>query len=134
MSGMKGFTGVSFPFRFDGRGGVAVSTTSVTDFSHIRESIIQIVLTQLGERRMELDFGSEVRDHVFSMTDDETDIAILKYEIKEAVERFDDRVEVTGITVTHDETMDGEIGWIVDVDIYVKKYLKNDTVRFKLNP
>jgi len=83
MTIQRGFTGISFPFRFDGRGGVATSTTSITDFSHIKESIMQIILTQVGERRMEPDFGSEVRDHLFTMVDDETDIAILKFKIQD---------------------------------------------------
>ena len=133
MVGQKGFTGISFPFRFDGRGGVATSTTSITDFSHIKESIMQIILTQVGERRMELEFGSEVRDHLFSMSDDETDIAILKFKIQEAIEKHEKRVEINNIEIIHDESIAGEGTWIVEIDFKVIKYLKNDTVRFKLN-
>ena len=39
---------------------------------------MQIILTQVGERRMELEFGSEVRDHLFSMSDDETGYCYIK--------------------------------------------------------
>jgi len=133
MAGQKGFTGISFPFRFDGIGRVATSTTSITDFSHIKESIIQIILTQVGERRMELEFGSEVRDHLFSMSDDETDIAILKFKIQEAIEKHEKRVEINNIEIIRDESIAGEGTWIVEIDFKVIKYLKNDTVRFKLN-
>lgn len=133
MLGQKGFTGISFPFRFDGRGRVATSTTSVTDFSHIKESIIQIILTQVGERRMELEFGSEVKDHVFSMLDDETDIAILKFHIQEAIEKYEKRVEINNIEVFHGEGVTGDGTWVVEIDFKVIKYLKNDIVRFKLN-
>lgn len=133
MATQKGYTGISFPFRFDGRGGVATSTTSVIDFTHIKESIIQIILTQVGERRMELEFGSEVRTHLFNMVDDETDIAILKFQIKEAIQKFEKRVEVENIEVIHEESVAGEGNWIVEIDFRVIKYLKNDTLRFKIN-
>lgn len=133
MFNQKGFTGISFPFRFDGRGGVATSTTSINDFTHIKESIMQIILTKVGERRMELEFGSEVRDHLFSMIDDETDIAILKFKIQEAIEKYEKRVDVINIDIIHDEKIAGEGTWIIEMNFLVKKYLKNDVVRFKLN-
>lgn len=133
MSIQKGFTGISFPFRVDGRGGIATSTTSTVDFTHIKESITQILHTQLGERMMELEFGSEVRKHTFQMTDDETDIAILKFHIQEAIEKFEKRVEINNITVTHEESKDFGDSWIAEIDFTVIKYLKNDVVRLKLN-
>ena len=133
MFNQKGFTGISFPFRFDGRGGVAISTTSVNDFTHIRESIAQIILTSIGERRMELEFGSGVRDHVFSMTHDETDIAILKFVIQEAIEKFEKRVEVINIEIINDERVAGEGTWVVELNFLVKKYLKNDSLRIKIS-
>mgnify|MGYP000049785020 CR=1 FL=1 len=132
MNNQRGFTGISFPFRFDGRGGVATSTTSINDFSHIEESIKQIVLTSIKERVMELEFGSNVRDHLFSMTDDETDIAILKFHIREAIEKFEKRVEIEDINILKDETEVGEGTWIVEIKFKVIRYLKNSVVRFKL--
>lgn len=132
MNNQRGFTGISFPFRFDGRGGVATSTTSINDFSHIEESIKQIVLTSIKERVMELEFGSNVRDHLFSMTDDETDIAILKFHIREAIEKFEKRVEIEDINILKDETEVGEGTWIVEIKFKVLRYLKNSTIRFKL--
>lgn len=133
MSIQKGFTGISFPFRVDGRGGIATSTTSTVDFTHIKESITQILLTQLEERNMELEFGSEVKKHTFQMTDDETDIAILKYHIQEAIEKFEKRVEVNNIAVFHEDIKDFGDTWIAEIDFTVIKYLKNDIVRLKLN-
>lgn len=132
MNNQRGFTGISFPFRFDGRGGVATSTTSINDFSHIEESIKQIVLTSIKERTMELEFGSNVRDHLFSMIDDETDIAILKFHIREAIEKFEKRVEIEDINILNDETEVGEGTWIVEIKFKVIRYLKNSVIRFKL--
>lgn len=53
MYQQSGFTGISFPFRINSRGGVSMSTTSSTDPTHIKESIQQIFLTNFLERPME---------------------------------------------------------------------------------
>lgn len=135
MSIQKGFSGIAFPFRFSGRGGVKTSTTSVNDFSHIKESIIQIVLTQKGERPMELEFGSEAKTSLFAPLHDETEQAELKFLIREALERYEDRIEVQSIDIFPDELSEEHgIGkWIVEIEFRVLKYLKNDIVRFRLN-
>jgi phage baseplate assembly protein W len=67
------------------------------------------------------------------MVDDETDIAILKFKIQEAIEKYEKRVEVNNIEIIRDESIAGEGTWIVEIDFKVIKYLKNDIVRFKLN-
>ena len=82
---------------------------------------------------MEPEFGSEVRQLVFSLTDDETDIAVLKFLIKEAIEEFEKRVSINSIEVIHDEKQVGEGTWVVEIDFYVIKYLKNDSVKFAIN-
>lgn len=129
MSIQRGFTGISFPFRFNSKGGVETSTTSVNDFTHIKESITQIILTIVGERVMELEFGSEIRSSLFKNLEEETDSAILKFYVEEAIKKFEKRVEVLNVEVIPQD--EGEV--IVDVDFLVKRYLKNDTVSIKLN-
>ena len=61
------------------------------------------------------------------------DIAILKFKIQEAIEKHEKRVEINNIEIIQDESIAGEGTWIVEIDFKVIKYLKNDTVRFKLN-
>lgn len=133
MATQRGYTGISFPFRFSGRGGVATSTTSPTNFSHIKESIQQILLTNVGERIMEPDFGINAREVLFSATEDETEQSVLKFLIKEAIEKFEKRVEIQDIRIITDESsvMEGTI--VVEIDFLVKKYLTSDSVKVTLN-
>jgi uncharacterized protein len=53
---------LGFPFRFDGRG--VTAPVSVDD--HVRNLILQVLLTAPGERVMRPDFGSGVRQLVFA--------------------------------------------------------------------
>lgn len=90
----SGYTGLSFPFRLNNRGGIAMSTTTVTAPDHINESIAQILLTQLKERPMELAVGSDVHRSIFSPNDPVTH-SILRYNILDALTRLEPRISVT---------------------------------------
>lgn len=127
----KGFTGISFPFRFDIRGGVATSTTDADDFSHIKESIMQILGTMKGERHFELKFGSEVHKVQFSNIDEKAEQEYLAFLVKEAITEQEPRVEVEDVVI---EPQDLEYGYgaIVTVNFLVKKYLSYDTVSIEL--
>mgnify|MGYP002515499105 CR=1 FL=1 len=89
-----GFTGLSFPFRLNNRGGIAMSSTSVTAPDHINESIAQIILTRLKERPMEMSVGSDCERAVF-MPNDPATHAILRYNIVDALTRLEPRITVT---------------------------------------
>lgn len=90
----SGYTGLSFPFRLNNRGGIAMSTTTVTSPDHINESIAQIILTRLKERPMELDVGSDIHRAVFSPNDTTTH-ALLRYNIVDALTRLEPRISVS---------------------------------------
>jgi len=62
----QGFRGISFPFRFNGIGGVAGSSVETDNPAHIIESIRQIIGTHRGERVMRPEFGADADDLVFS--------------------------------------------------------------------
>lgn len=130
----QGFKGMSFPFRFSGGGGVAVSSTTVNDFTHIKESIKQILGTRIGERINEVDFGSEVHKQLFEDMYDETNVAILKFYILEAIQKFETRVIVEEEDITVTPIEDGEVGakLLVEIDFTVIQYLKQDRVTLKL--
>jgi phage baseplate assembly protein W len=127
-----GFAGISFPFRFSGRGGVAVSTTSADDFSHIKEGLMQVIGTAVNERVFELGVGSEVYKSQFKNAWDESDTAILKFYVEDAVKKWDKRVEVDNVIITpmDDELIGTHIH--VDVEFTVNKYMKSDTVSIKV--
>lgn len=122
--GKQGFSGMSFPFRFDGRGGVAKSTTSHQDFSHIKEGIIQLLGTNIGERIMELDFGSEVNKVMFNSIDSEISVSELEFYIRDAISKWDNRVEVNSVKVT--PFVDEEnAGFLVDLDLKAIKFMQD---------
>lgn len=128
MEVTKGYKGISFPFRFNSAGGVATSTTSPDDFTHIRESIEQIIRTKRYERIMESDFYCELDPALFENIDDTSTQGILAFSIKEAIERLDDRVEIQDITFEVDN--EGEI--IANITFLVKKYLKTEVTKIPL--
>lgn len=88
----SGYTGISYPFRIDNRGGVVMSTTSKTDPTHIAESIQQIFNTNFLERPMESEVYTTVTSLLFE-PNDETLQQVLKSRIVDDIERLEERVE-----------------------------------------
>ncbi len=89
--------GLKHPFRFEKRlGSSAVSVSASFEHEHIRESILQILQTSPGERLMNPEFGSRVKDLVF---ENNTDVlkSLLRYHIGKALERWEPRIQVTSI-------------------------------------
>lgn len=98
----KGFRGISFPFRIGVKGGVVMSTTSVREVPHITEAMQQILLTKPMERCMEYDFKSEVINNIFDINDEELK-QLVAYRVKEALEKWEDRIEVLDVEVTGEQ-------------------------------
>ena len=75
---------LSFPFRVgaDGR-----MTTVKTLDEHVREEIVQLILTNQGERPFLVDFGGGVRRLVFEAADEATG-AMAKATITQAINRW----------------------------------------------
>ena len=87
----SGFTGISYPFRVNNRGGVSMSTTSATDPTHIAESIRQIFNTSFLERPMESDIYTTVTSLLFEPNDEALQ-AVLKSRMVDDIERLEERV------------------------------------------
>lgn len=87
----SGFTGISYPFRVNNRGGVSMSTTSATDPTHIVESIRQIFNTSFLERPMESDIYTTVTSLLFEPNDEALQ-AVLKSRMVDDLERLEERV------------------------------------------
>jgi uncharacterized protein len=116
------YKGISFPFRFNSQGRVEKSELTHDDFSRIKESIIQILFTFKMERIMLTDFGS-TRGAIFDPLDDMTDRALLKHEIQQAIEKYEDRVDVNNVEVYTDESKEGTL--IVVLDLHIVKFVKD---------
>jgi hypothetical protein len=64
----------------------------------IRNDLLQLLMTAPGERVMRPDFGSPVRTFVFEQIDDNS-IELLQSDIKDAIERFESRVQVDEVNI-----------------------------------
>lgn len=105
----QGYTGISFPFRIGVKGGVVMSSTSVTDVSHIIEAMKQIILTRPMERFMNYNFKCDVDTEIFDPNDLSTQ-TLISYQVKDALKKLEDRIIVTDVKVTsEDSTIYAEI-------------------------
>lgn len=107
----SGFTGISFPFRINSRGGVSMSTTSATDSTHIMESIQQIFLTNYLERPME---GGDVYTTISNLLFEPNNVSlqqVLKTRMVDDLIRLEPRVRCSesGISFEVENTNGVEI-------------------------
>lgn len=119
-----GFRGISFPFRINGKGGVAMSSTSILDVPHIIEAIEQILLTRPRERRMEYHFKSDLDIDIFE-SNDSSSRSLIEHQIREALSTLEDRIEVTHVDITSKENK-------VYADITFKVLMYNTTYSSKI--
>ena len=98
----SGFSGLSFPFRVSGTGGVEMSTTSVSDISHITEAIEQILLTRPRERKMEYHFKSDLDTLIFE-PNDESLKSLMVYHVEEALKELEDRIDVSDVDIISED-------------------------------
>lgn len=90
--------GLKFPFAFAKRsGGPQISTVTTANHAHIHESILQILGTRPGERFMNPEFGSHVRDLVFESNDTVLK-GLLQHYIIDAIEQWEKRIVVTDVS------------------------------------
>ena len=90
--------GIKFPFRFDRKtGGVAISEVASQDHARIRESIVQILGTRVGERFMRPDFGSRLHELVFE-TNDSVLKGLIRHYVIDAIRKWEKRVVITEVT------------------------------------
>lgn len=106
---MNGFTGLAYPLRLNNKGGLKLSTTSSTDFSHIEESIRQIITTSIGERTMEVYFGSSLSSHVFDPTD-ESSYSLIRHEIVDVLSKLEPRISVLPNDISLENSIDDDLG------------------------
>lgn len=88
--------GVSFPFRIE-NGKVAWSQYEES----IRESIMIILGTAIGERVMRPDFGCALHDLVFSVNDTST-ATLAEFYVEEALKKWEPRIEVINVVARSD--------------------------------
>ena len=105
--------GWSFPLGTDATGGVAL----VTREREIEQAIRLILGTARGERPMRPEFGCRIHDHVFGPATSAT-AGQIAYDVREALERWEPRIEVAGVAVSFDAIESGTL--YVDVGYTIR--------------
>jgi uncharacterized protein len=89
--------GWSYPLGTDAGGRIAL----VTREREIEQAIRLVLGTARGERPMRPEFGCRIHDHVFGPASAAT-AGQIAYDVREALERWEPRIEVTDIRVGFD--------------------------------
>jgi phage baseplate assembly protein W len=111
---------VAFPLRFDEHGRTARAAYA----DHVRQMIVQLLLTRPGERVMRPDFGTGLHQLVFAPNSLEV-AATLQHTIQASIERWlGDVVAVETVTVTAEEEL---LSVVVDYRLLATE--ERDTVR-----
>lgn len=108
--------GIAFPFRIDSAGGVAEQSGD----DKIRENIIQIVLTNVGERVMRRDYGGGLRQLLHD-PNNEAMWAIVQHQIAKSVGRLEPRVLLQELKATNEATTRGESAVSVTVTYVIRR-------------
>ncbi|MDQ3805101.1 MAG: GPW/gp25 family protein [Acidobacteriota bacterium] len=105
--------GWKFPVELDATGRIVLSDYE----DDVRESIYIILMTAHGERVMRPDFGAGLHEFVFGSMS-ATAMGAMQSAIKDALVKWEPRVQVLGVRVEADA---GEVGQLlVDVDYRVR--------------
>ena len=134
----SGFTGISYPFRINARGGCTMSTTSRNDPTHIAESIQQIFNTNFLERPMEAGIYTSVTSLLFE-PDGISLQQVLKNRIVNDIKRLESRVDCSedDISFEVDEENESNILYvnltyrIIKYDTYYTSKLKVGEVNYE---
>ncbi len=105
--------GLALPLQVNARGEIAL----VDGDQDIMQSIQIILGTRPGERVMRPEFGCRAQELLFEPRDSAV-AARMQWFVLEALQRWEPRIEVTGVDVTADDSLDGAL--IVTVHYYIK--------------
>lgn len=105
--------GLRFPIELDPAG--AFARTEGED--KVRQSVLTILSTALGERQMRADFGSTIHDQVFASIRPAT-ISSVGFNVQEALIAWEPRIEVQNVRVSEDKSEDGVL--LISIDYKVR--------------
>lgn len=84
----------------------------------IKEAIWIILSTQKGERLMQPEFGCGIRDYVFEYLD-VTTTALIQSSVREALAKWESRIEVLNVDISMDKAIDGKL--LINIGYIVRK-------------
>jgi phage baseplate assembly protein W len=110
--------GVAFPLALDAQKQIAMNGLE----DHVQQSILLIMRTAKGERVMRPDFGADLDKLAFEPLSPAT-IARVQHQVREALVRFEPRIDVLHVTATVHPTE--KAGLLIHVEYRVRQ---TDTV------
>jgi hypothetical protein len=96
--------GLAFPLQVNPRGEIAIASGD----RDIEQSIRIILGTMIGERVMRPEFGCRIHELVFAPHNAATE-GLAELYIREALDRWEPRIEVTGVETNDDLAHDGAL-------------------------
>ena len=126
--------GMSFPFRVGVKGGLRMSGVNSYEYTHINESIFQILTTKKGERVNESYYGSDIDIHLFD-PDDLSLQNLLQYEVAKSLSDNEPRIIVTkdDVSIESFEQFNGGHGIAITVQYKLKDYVNAPTQTTTVN-
>jgi phage baseplate assembly protein W len=122
-------SGIAFPLQVDRRGGIALAH----DETDVDQAIQLILGTAPGERPMRPEFGCGVHDFVFDTIDAGT-VARMETEIRSALDRWEPRIEVSGIEFDLDGVDRGELLINIGYRLRATNHMRNLVYPFYVIP
>jgi uncharacterized protein len=101
--------GLTFPLQISQQGGIALSSGP----NDIEQAIRIIVGTSPGERVMRPTFGCRIHELMFA-SNNATTHGLVAYYVEKALEQWEPRIEVHGVTVLMDPAQDGVLLITID--------------------
>jgi uncharacterized protein len=122
-------SGLAFPLAVDRRGGIALAR----DEQDIDQAIQLILGTAPGERPMRPEFGCGVHDFVFDSIDANT-IGNMEEAIREALLRWEPRIEVRGVRFDATEAGNGLLTINIEYEVRATNTERNLVYPFYVIP
>jgi phage baseplate assembly protein W len=109
--------GFAFPFRFTNMGRVNRMTgvSNASSSEKVSMAIRQILGTKIGSRVMDRDFGSDLREILFTPID-EVSIARVRFAITSAIQTWEKRIDLLSVDIDTSRVKEG----LLDVGIQFK--------------
>jgi phage baseplate assembly protein W len=122
-------TGLAFPLGVDRRGGIALAHGE----DDVEQAIAIILSTAPGERPMRPEFGCGVHDYVFDVIDAAT-LGRMEEEIRAALERWEPRIDVSGIDFALDTLDEGGLAITIQYRLRATNDVRNLVYPFYVVP
>ncbi|MDJ0632707.1 MAG: GPW/gp25 family protein [Xenococcaceae cyanobacterium MO_188.B29] len=101
-------TGWSFPLKTDLQGGISLCAAD----QKVREAILIILRTELGERRYRPDFGCRLSELTFAPLNSKT-LFLMRLYVQEALETWEPRIDLEEV-VTEPDPILGKVNILIN--------------------